>query len=80
MRSSNNGYALIVPKGPFLPYWTCKAYLSSSYRFDDEDDGSKLSVCWFVDEPKDSIQEMIDDLMKQVDWRKRARRYDMCDF
>ena len=75
MDEDNDGNALVIPAGECLPNWRCEAFLSSSYCIDTEDDGTVLSVCWFVEELGDSMQGLVDELMKSLDWKKRARRF-----
>ena len=58
-----------------IPGMLHAAFLRSDYRFAPDDDGSVLAVCWFVEELKDSMQELIDDLMETLDWCERARPF-----
>lgn len=45
-------------------------------RTDDSDYASSLTVCWFEDNLNRSIQEMIDWVIRQVDWEAQAKDYD----
>ncbi len=72
---ANSGFALVLPECDFLPYWECSARLTSSEVFREDDVGSVLKICWFVEDINKPIPELVGDVLGQVDWRMRARSY-----
>lgn len=65
----------MIPPGDTLPNWRCEAFLKSQYRFEDDDDGSTLAVCWFVEELGDSMEELVRGVIEKLEWKERARRF-----